>query len=129
MNVIFGQCYTWESPDGTTITWCIDMALEIIGDRPPIKAAALSPAYQRQALASNLLSPEINEEYAMTTDLSKPLIAVVSPIEFRPGSIVLIIIDGWHRIKHSVAINNPNDLQVHVLLPNEERACRICPIK
>lgn len=120
-----GQVYTWQDIDGTVISWSIPQALEIIGDRPPLKAFAMPPEIQRQALESNAFAHEFDEAYARTTDLTKPIIAVVSPTETKEGQIVLLIIDGWHRIKHSVLINNPNSLPVHVLLPHEERACRI----
>lgn len=129
IEIKYGQFYTWEPPNGEPISWSIGHALEIIGDRPPIEAAAMPPEMQRLALERNSLACEIDEAFAMTTDLSKPIIAIISPIEFVPGNIVLIVIDGWHRIKHSVAINNPNALPVHVLLPWEEEACRITMIK
>ncbi len=74
----FAHCFTWESPDGSTITWNIDKAIEIIGDRPT--KFNLSPGQIPHVLRSNSCVLEMDLAYAMTTDLTKPLIATVSPI-------------------------------------------------
>lgn len=122
------QVYTWEDQNqpGSTITWSIALALQIIGDREPDLRMPLEA--QRHALTRNTLSSDLDEAYARTTDLTKPLIAVVSPVEFVPGKMVLLIIDGWHRIKHSVLVNNQTPIPVHVLMPDEEETCRIAAI-
>lgn len=125
LNMQFGQCFNWHSPAGTSITWSIDMALRIIGEREPMPEAALSPELVVHALRCNSLAHELDKDYALTTDLTKPLIATISPLEKQDGKIVLIIIDGWHRILHAFLVNYPMDLQVHVLTPEEEQACRI----
>lgn len=122
-----GQVYTWEDQNtGSTIIWSIGRALEILGDREP--DFHMPPEAQRKALQSNPLSADLDEAYARTTDLTKPIIAVISPVEFVPGKLVLLIIDGWHRIKHSVLVNNTTPLPVRVLMPDEEETCRIAAI-
>jgi len=122
----FGQIYRYEY-EGQTFFWSIDLALKIIGNRPPIPQAAMTPDMVKQAIASNIYAKEIDVEKALKSDLTKPLIAVVSPIEFRPDGIVLLLIDGWHRLSKSALINHPHPLPCHVLSRAEEEMCRVVP--
>ncbi len=121
----FGQAFTWESPDGTTITWSIDIAKQIIGDRPTDLKFNVTPDGVLQVLRSNNRVMELDSNYAMTTDLSVPLIAVISPIEKVEGKIVLIIIDGWHRIVKALVTQHRQPLKMHVLTDEEAEQCRI----
>lgn len=124
LGMEFGQVYHFEY-QGRDWYWSIDMALRIIGDRAPIPQAEMTPDMVKQALASNQYAGEIDPAFAMTRDLSKPIIAIISPVEFVPGRNVLLLIDGWHRLRKSALINHPEPLQCHVLSPAEEQACRI----
>jgi len=120
-----GQVYSFEH-DGLQFHWSIDLALRIIGSREPYPNAAMTPEMVKQALASNIYSKDLDREFALTRDLSKPLIAVVSPIEFRGGNcVVLLLIDGWHRMVKAAQIGHTEPLQCHVLSREEEMACRI----
>lgn len=122
-GILCGQAFTFEYPDGRVVTWSIDMAKEIIGNREPQTELSLYQACI--ALQRNSLSDEINLPYAMTTDLSKPIIAVVSPLEEQPEHVVLVIVDGWHRIARMVLEQREEPLRVHVLSRDEEMQCRV----
>lgn len=122
-GILQGQCFTFEYPGRPQITWSIEVAKHIIGDRHP--ATDISLAAARIALARNELAKEISDEWAMTRDLSEPLIAVESPWEAHPNQLVLVIIDGWHRLRKMDLTNHEQPLPVHVLLREEEEMCRI----
>lgn len=117
--------FTWESPTGETITWSIDLCRQLIGDRPPVEDAALDLYGVARCLKSNGRVAELDPEYALTTDLSKPLIAVISPLEVVEGHHVIILIDGWHRMLKAFLTQFDGKLQVHVLTAEEEKQCRV----
>lgn len=119
----FGQGFTWVGRNGDTFTWSIDLAQRIIGDREPTTEITLED--QVQAMLCNSCRDELNLEHAMTTDLSKPLIAIEHPVESVEGAIVMLFIDGWHRMAKSILTQNRTPLKVHVLTREEERACRV----
>jgi len=112
------EAYTWNHPDGQEITWNITRARDLIGNRPPDFPVVL--ANMRELLANNPNAPEFNREYAMTTDLTKPLFVVLM---FEGQTAHLVLIDGWHRVMKAVATNTAQ-LPVCVLRPNEDMACR-----
>lgn len=122
---LYGQCYTWEHPDGRTWTWSISHAKRIIGNRVPNPKHALTLEMQKMIRDGNEYAADLNLEYAMTTDLSQPLIATIAPVPEPEHGDVLILIDGWHRLLKSIAIGNTEPLQVHVLSKEEMEMCRI----
>lgn len=121
-GILHGQCFRWTGDGTGEIVWAIEAAREIIGNRPP--QVVMKPEHVLMALAQNPQSNEIDEAYAMTKDLSIPLIAVPSPSQIDiPGAMVLI--DGWHRLKKAALTNHQEPLHVHLLSREEEMMCRI----
>lgn len=90
----------------------IDQALAIIGDREPNnrlrRISIAGPAYDLDN------KPGIDREYAMTTDLSVPLIAAT----FEGGGIQ--VIDGYHRFYRAYK-EGVESLPLHVLSEAETR--------
>lgn len=117
------QCFRWQDVTGETITWSISEALKLLAGRTP----ELGPTVEdcRQALALNEFAHEINDEYALTTDLTKPLLVVTSPIQDHAGRTSVIVIDGWHRMRKADLINYDQPLPFFWLSAEEEKACRI----
>lgn len=84
------QTYTHEAIDGTLRAWDVTRGLEIAADGRETLLFFL---------ATHGVTPEkvealyegINEEYAMTTDLSRPLL-------FIPFCGQMLLIDGHHRL-------------------------------
>lgn len=117
------QCFTWQNVNGETITWSITEALKLVSVRQP----DLGPTVEdcRHALTLNEFAHDIDDAYAMTTDLSKPLLVVTSPIQDQPGKTCCIIIDGWHRMRKADLTNYDKPLPFYWLTPEEEKACRV----
>lgn len=115
------EAFTLENPEGEHITWNITQAKQILGNRPHDLEIPLDQ--MRQALEFNHHSGEIDRDYAMTRDLSQPIITVISVVDETKNQIKMTIIDGWHRIVKAVAEGKAS-LPVHVMRPSEEVSCR-----
>lgn len=93
--------------------WCVTQAQELIDAdaartdlrRPPgflVPEADITGCDQFLPLAPDppgmlrLIRVDVDTEYAMTTDLTKPLI--VAPLRYKGEDLGSIVIDGWHRI-------------------------------
>ncbi|MGI5281727.1 hypothetical protein ACQEVF_59300 [Nonomuraea polychroma] len=90
--------------------WNINLAEDIVQGR--------GPDYVRADETGPLFLVHINEDYAATVDLTKPLI--VAPIP-DAGNLV---IDGWHRI-WKARKTGVETLPAHLLAPEEEYRVRI----
>lgn len=79
------QCYqNFNTENGLMTYWNVTLALQMVKYRQPNGDAPVKEQL-------HAMSDDINHDYAMSRDLSIPLIAVTVP----GGHIV---IDGWHRI-------------------------------
>lgn len=99
-----------EAPDGTLRAWDVSQALELVSDgREPmhfsLKDRNITPGVVRT------LYDGIDEEYAMTTDLRRPLL-------FIPFSGECLLIDGWHRMFHA-AVLGLDDVLMYLLTERE----------
>ena len=105
--------FVHEAPDGRVRAWDVTAAGQIVADGR--KPGRFSLKDYRVTLEFILEHYEgIDEAYARTRDLSKPLIAV--PQEER-----LLIIDGWHRLLRAV-LEEVEELPLHLLTQEEADA-------
>ncbi|MBB5154983.1 hypothetical protein [Saccharopolyspora phatthalungensis] len=115
--------------------WCKDRAQELI--RTDWDAARLHPEVSITGLDHLLpLAPpepgklrlvqiEVDPEYAMTTDLNKPIIAApLAPEHDDSGNRSVMVIDGWHRV-YRARREGREVLPIFLLSPDAEQACRI----
>ncbi|TDD87360.1 hypothetical protein E1293_08110 [Actinomadura darangshiensis] len=94
--------------------WAWDVALAArAAARYPVTRANVSEIGALGALI------RIDDDYAETVDLSRPLLAVPLPEVRTP-----IVIDGWHRI-HKARQTGVTELPVIFLDGDDERACRL----
>jgi hypothetical protein len=119
------EVFSWQWPDGTEVTWSIERAKAACEGREPTGEVPLEAI--KGTMDMNEGSKDIDDAFAMTKDLSKPLICVLSPIRHE-GKLSIIIIDGWHRMRKAVLTNTPS-LKFYLLGPQIEEQCRVVPAK
>ncbi|CRK55450.1 hypothetical protein [Alloactinosynnema sp. L-07] len=112
--------------------WCITRAAELIAADP--SAADFTPAAGIVGLEQFLpLTPDppdtirlirvlVDTEYAMTTDLSRPVL--VASLEHHGDQLGAVVIDGWHRVYRALREGRTH-LPALVLRADTERAARI----
>jgi hypothetical protein len=84
------QSYEHTDEDGTTRAWHVTQGIRIASDgrqTVPLNLEHLGLTTEK----IEILYEGIDREYAMTTDLSEPLL-------FIPLFDALLVIDGWHRV-------------------------------
>ena len=84
------QIYTWNAPSGEQWHWSIVAATAFAHARNEIRSISLADMDMTLGLLLRLY-PDINVEYALTTDVSQPLLFV--PLEEK-----VRLIDGSHRV-------------------------------
>lgn len=113
--------------------WCIDTADALTRDNPqaaifypqsPItKLAKFLPLAEQRPGFIQLIRIDVNTAYAMTTDLTQPII--VAPLGSDTSEECgAIPIDGWHRIYHAL-VEGRTHLPMLLLTPETEQAARI----
>lgn len=121
------QAYTWEHPNGTKVTWNITKAIELTNGRKPDHH--LSLGHIAQICSRNPHFGSLDQVYAMTRDLSIPLISTRAPVTepgiWSGGNSPVIMIDGWHRMLKAILTKHAQPLPVIILTPEEDAACRI----
>lgn len=112
--------------------WCVTRAQELIAADP--QAAGFWPRLDITALETflplrpdppdtiRLIRIDVDTDYAMRTDLSKPLI--ISPLLRGDDDFGAVVIDGWHRAYRALR-EGRTDLPAHMLTPATESAARI----
>ena len=87
---LYHVTFTHEAPDGTLRAWDVTRAQEMVRDgRQPMLFSLPDHVVSIEKVCE--LYADIDPEYAMTTDLSRPLI-------FVPFFGECLLIDGWHRL-------------------------------
>lgn len=112
------QVYSYEADDGWQFHWSIVEAMKrakaqgeldtFAGDSDRSTTVSLQDAGMTKALA-RLMNQGLDETFALSTDLTKPLLFV----PFYPerdtdgndtGKCVHLLVDGWHRVFHALHI-------------------------
>lgn len=111
------QVYHWESPNGL-VCFLIPRALEIIAQRSqPRPAPPFGLADAAHAIQLNPHALTLDLGFALTTDLSKPIIIATTP----QGHV---LIDGWHRIVKQI-LTRTEYVPTELLTPEETLRCII----
>ncbi len=106
------QVFTFTDATGTEWHWNASLGYQLIeqAPRPPMEFypsdSGIDMAHLRQRY------PSLNEEYAKTVDLSRPILF----LPFHDGTSVLC--DGWHRLARAVMEGIPC-LPCYELTPEE----------
>jgi hypothetical protein len=90
MVVLADQVYSFQDEDGIQWHWSIAAARQLAEARGDLSVISLrelgvTPDFVRSQY------PDLDEEYALTTDLTEPLL-------FVPFKGKVRLIDGWHRL-------------------------------
>lgn len=108
------QTYTHEATDGTLRAWDVTRGNEIAADgREPLLFSLEEQGVTVEKIAA--LYPDIDQAYAMTTDLSRPLL-------FIPFFGEVLLIDGFHRLWRAARTGIP---VLPIYLLSEEEATSI----
>jgi hypothetical protein len=110
------QVYSFQEEDGTQYHWSVAEARKRAEANAVLGALSLEEAGVTPDLLRRMY-PDLDEVYALTTDLSRPLLFV--PLE---GKHVLI--DGWHRAFRG-AVERVDLLPCYVLSQEDADACLI----
>ena len=110
------QIYTWDAPDKTQWYWSILAATAFAQARNEVVVISLA---EMEITAPMLLHlyPDIDPVYALTTDLSQPLL-------FAPIGDKVRLIDGSHRVLKAL-FNRVDELPAYFLTPEESDASLI----
>ena len=95
--------------------WDIDKAWELIGAREPNSSVIVEQTKGYFGLIT------VDREFAMTVDLSRPLVMILLKTEGAEGCFV---IDGWHRLFRAVQ-ENVGELPAHLLSEDEEQLIQL----
>ena len=101
--------FTHEAPDGTLRAWDVTRAQQIVQDGRQSLLFSL-PDHGVTIDKIRELYSEVDEAYAMTTDLARPLI-------FIPFFGESLLIDGWHRLYKAASSGN-EDVLIYTSLPD-----------
>lgn len=101
------QVYSYETDEGWQYHWSIAEAKKRAEARGELTTISLSDAGMTLEMV-RLMNHGMDETYAMTTDLLKPVLFVPFYPERdlgRPNSTtrVHVLVDGWHRVFHAVS--------------------------
>ena len=108
------ETYTFEHA-GHVFVWNVSKAWRLI-EQAPRDIDMFRPA--EQGVTEDHLReryPDLDEEYAKTTDLSRPLL-------FVPYNGAAQLFDGWHRLFKAVR-NKVSELPAYLLTEEEANAC------
>jgi len=102
------QVYSYETDAGWQYHWSIVEATKRAKARGELTSISLSDVGMTQEMV-RLMNRSLDEAYALTTDLLKPVLFVpfyperddkTSPVQGK----VHVLIDGWHRVFHALCI-------------------------
>jgi hypothetical protein len=114
----------WNTPTGEvcSLSWDVEKAKEIVATTPDREVTHITDECMRMAAAANMeMLRGLDMEYAMSVEISKPLIVVPHPNPRYAGCS--IIIDGWHRVTKRIMTGDHNTVPVVILTQEESKAC------
>lgn len=111
------QIYSWEAPDGYEYHWSVKLAMAYAQARNEVIMVSLSES-GIDWLAFMEMCPEVDFDYALTTDLTRPLL-------FVPVGEKVRLIDGSHRVCKAL-LTGVDELPACILTQEEANDCLIC---
>ncbi len=116
---LFDEVFSTEDLQGTQYHWNVTKGRRIAEKRGEVHIVSLS---QMGATIERIREQYdgMNEFYALTTDLSKPLL-------FVPMGEEQQLIDGWNRIFHA-AFLGVDELPAYILTQEEADSCLLCTL-
>lgn len=116
LGALTDQVYSFQDEEGWQYHWSVNEARKRAEANAELVTISLSEAGMTVDLARKLY-PDLDATYALTTDLSKPLL-------FVPLGEECVLIDGWHRTLKAL-LTGVDVLPCYVLSPEDEAASRI----
>lgn len=122
------QVYSYEADDGWQFHWSIVEATKRAKARGELTTVSLGEAGMTKQLA-RLMNQGLDETFALTTDLTKPVLFV----PFHPernadgndfGESVHLLVDGWHRVFHALHVG-VDTLPCYILTETDAKASLI----
>lgn len=102
--------YTHEATDGTLRAWDVTRGGQIVADgRDPLRFSL--PGHGVTVEKVRELYRGLDEAYAMTTDLTRPLLMI-------PFFGECLLVDGWHRL-FKAAVLGVEDVLIYLLTQEE----------
>lgn len=116
---LMDQVFSLETPSGWQYHWSISEARRYAEARRELWSISLSE-YQMTLERLREHYPDVDETYALTTDLTNPLI-------FVPLENAIQLIDGFHRLAKAL-LTNVDILPAYFLTQEEADACLVCSL-
>lgn len=113
------QVYSLEDEDGTQYHWSVSEALRQAQARDALFSISLRECSITLEKVRKLYDG-LDESYARTTDLTKPLIFV--PFKGKDQ-----LVDGWHRVAGAL-LTGIDELPAYFLTQDEADACLVCKL-
>ena len=119
LDNLFDQLFSTETDDGTQYHWNATQGLRLAEKRGVVHSVSLS---QMGVTIESIREQydDMNEFYALSTDLSKPLLFV--PLEGKDK-----LVDGWHRL-FKAAFLGVDELPAYILTQEEADSCLVCKL-
>lgn len=116
LGYAFDQVYSFQAQDGEQYHWSVAEARKRAEASGDLGTVSLSEAGMTVEMVRKLYSG-LNETYALTTDLTRPLL-------FVPFKGEHVLIDGWHRVLKAASIG-VDILPCYMLSQQDADACLI----
>ncbi len=116
---LFDEVYSTEDNDGTQYHWNVTKGLRLAKSKGVVHTVSLS----QMGVTMERIRAQyegMNEFYAMTTDLTKPILFV--PLKGEDQ-----LIDGWHRLFHACFLG-VDELPAFILTQEEADSCLLCTL-
>lgn len=113
------QIFSLETPSGWQFHWSVSEARRYAEARGELLPLSLSE-YQMTLERLRKHYPDVDETYALTTDLTEPLL-------FVPLENAIQLIDGFHRVAKAL-LTNVDILPAYFLTQEEADACLVCSL-
>jgi hypothetical protein len=116
---LMDQVFSLETPSGWQYHWSISEARRYAEARGELWNISLSE-YQMTLERLREHYPDVDEDYALTTDLTEPLL-------FVPLGESIQLIDGYHRVAQAL-LTNVDILSAYLLTQEEADASLVCSL-
>ena len=117
LGSVFDQVFSYDTQDGWQYHWSVAEAKRRAERRHSVlKGISLSETGMTRELLLSLY-PDLDEKYALTRDLSQPLL-------FLPFYGQHVLIDGWHRT-YKALLTGVDILPCYTLTEQDTKACLI----
>lgn len=116
---LMDQVFSLETPSGWQFHWSISEARRYAEARGELWTISLSE-YQMTLERLREHYPDVDESYALTTNLAEPLL-------FVPLEKAIQLIDGFHRVARAL-LTNVDILPAYFLTQEEADACLVCSL-